>query len=162
LKLCLELLVEFRREIETTSLKEMQEFPPILARIYGSGTPHLRTTLYDYYWDCLNIAHLAEEETASGEYASPEKVEQRFLVAIDAEVSRLREYQQDQELVESERRKVEILRQSAPDSRGLDRLVRYENSLDRAFDRTLSQLERFQRIRKGQPVPPTIKVDISG
>ena len=42
-----------------------------------------------------------------------------------------------------------------------DRLQRYEGSLDRSFDRTLSQLERLQRLRLGQPVLPALKVDVS-
>ena len=42
-----------------------------------------------------------------------------------------------------------------------DRLLRYEGSLERAFDRTLVQLERLQRLRLGQPVPPPIKVSLS-
>jgi hypothetical protein len=42
-----------------------------------------------------------------------------------------------------------------------DRLQRYEASLERSFDRTLSQLERLQRLRLGQPVPPALKVDVS-
>lgn len=42
-----------------------------------------------------------------------------------------------------------------------DRLQRYEGSLDRSFDRTLSQLERLQRLRLGQPVPPALRVDVS-
>lgn len=46
-------------------------------------------------------------------------------------------------------------------SRTADHLVRYEASNERAFDRTLSQLERAQRMRLGQPVPPPIKLDIS-
>jgi hypothetical protein len=43
----------------------------------------------------------------------------------------------------------------------LDHLVRYETSLERAFDRTLSQLERRQQMRLGQPTLPAIKVDMS-
>ena len=43
----------------------------------------------------------------------------------------------------------------------LDRLLRYEASLERAFDRTLNQLKRLQRMRKGQPVPPTVNVNFS-
>jgi hypothetical protein len=31
-------------------------------------------------------------------------------------------------------------------------------SLDRGFDRTLSQLKRSQRMRLGQPVPPKLEV----
>jgi hypothetical protein len=43
----------------------------------------------------------------------------------------------------------------------LDRLLRYEASLERAFDRTLNQLKRLQRMRKGQPVPATVNVNFS-
>ncbi len=42
-----------------------------------------------------------------------------------------------------------------------DRLLRYEASLERSFDRTLSQLERLQRMRAGQPVLPELKVRVS-
>jgi len=47
------------------------------------------------------------------------------------------------------------------DSDTLSRFPRYETSIDRAFDRTLTQLERYQRMRKGQNIPPPISVDIS-
>jgi hypothetical protein len=43
----------------------------------------------------------------------------------------------------------------------LDHLIRYETSIERAFDRTLSQLERHQNIRMGRPTFPAIKLDIS-
>ena len=43
----------------------------------------------------------------------------------------------------------------------LDLLIRYESSLERAFDRALNQLERLQRIRKGQPVLPTLDVNVT-
>jgi hypothetical protein len=42
-----------------------------------------------------------------------------------------------------------------------DLLLRYYTTLDRAIDRTLAQLERFQRMRLGQPVPPRIDVNLS-
>ena len=62
---------------------------------------------------------------------------------------------------EAERVRLESLRHSIPDAPQLDRLLRYETSLERAFDRTLTQLERHQRMRLGQPIPPPIKLDIS-
>lgn len=43
----------------------------------------------------------------------------------------------------------------------LELLLRYESNLERAFDRTLIQLERLQRIRNGQPVPPTLDVNVT-
>lgn len=42
-----------------------------------------------------------------------------------------------------------------------DSVLRYEASIERAIERTLSQLERLQRTRKGQAVLPAIKVDVS-
>lgn len=51
--------------------------------------------------------------------------------------------------------------ESKSDSIVFNRFPRYETSIDRAFDRTLMQLERIQRMRLGQPVAPPIKLDIS-
>ncbi len=42
-----------------------------------------------------------------------------------------------------------------------DEFIRYEVNLERAIDRTLVQLERLQRMRLGQPVPPPVKVQLS-
>ena len=51
------------------------------------------------------------------------------------------------------KQKLEELCRNVPEAPRLDRLLRYEASLERAFDRTLNQLERLQRIRLGLPVP---------
>ncbi len=40
-------------------------------------------------------------------------------------------------------------------------LMRYETNFERNIDRTLNQLERLQRMRLGQPVPPPVKVELS-
>lgn len=42
-----------------------------------------------------------------------------------------------------------------------ERLQRYEAMFERAIERTLGQIERLQRLRKGQPAPPEIKVNLS-
>jgi hypothetical protein len=41
-----------------------------------------------------------------------------------------------------------------------DNLLRYEASIERAFDRALTQLERKQRMQLGQPILPQIKLDL--
>jgi hypothetical protein len=56
---------------------------------------------------------------------------------------------------------LDVLSPNSHDSPALDRLSRYEATLDRAFDRALNQLDRFQRIRLGQPVAPRIDVNLS-
>ena len=53
--------------------------------------------------------------------------------------------------IKAARTQLEILCRNVPDSPGLDRLLRYKVSLERSFDRTLSQLERLQRMRLDQP-----------
>jgi hypothetical protein len=47
-----------------------------------------------------------------------------------------------------------------PSQDSMDRFVRYEVHLSREFDRILSQLERVQRMRRGQPGPPTLNVNV--
>jgi len=42
-----------------------------------------------------------------------------------------------------------------------DRLLKCEAGINREIDRTLTQIERFQRMRLGQPVSSPIKLDIS-
>jgi hypothetical protein len=56
---------------------------------------------------------------------------------------------------------LDVLRANVPHTGYLDRLLRYEASLERAFDRTMSQLERLQKMRLGQPVPPRIEVELN-
>lgn len=61
----------------------------------------------------------------------------------------------------SEKMKLEVLRQYVPLTPQFDHFLRYEASLERSFDRTLTQLERLQRMRLGQPVPPKLEVQHS-
>lgn len=43
----------------------------------------------------------------------------------------------------------------------MELLLKYESALERAFDRTLGQLERAQRTRLGQSVVPRLALDIT-
>ncbi len=60
--------------------------------------------------------------------------------------------------------KIEELRtqtNSIPEMKSLERLLRYETTLERGFDRALSQLERLQRARLGQALPPPLRVELT-
>jgi len=48
-----------------------------------------------------------------------------------------------------------------PDSRDLDRLLKYEGSIERQFYKAVDQLERLQRLRAGDPVPAPVNVDLA-
>ena len=105
----------------------------------------------------LSTANCSEEERKKNGSASPEQCVRSFLEEVEQEIRRL----QHDKSIESERTRLETLRQYVPDSPQPHRLLRYEASLERSFDRTLTQLERLQRMRLGQLVPPPLKVDIS-
>jgi hypothetical protein len=160
LERCLELLSELRNGIQTTHFEEDRD-ASILYKIYGEKTMKLRETLLDEYQVWLTTAVCPEEERVGEGYATPEKCKQNILQAIDAEIHRLKVFQKRSVSIESERIRIEILRQGVPDAPGIDRFLRYEASLERAFDRTLNQLERLQRLRLGQPVAPRLDVSIS-
>lgn len=51
---------------------------------------------------------------------------------------------------------------SLPRVKGLPLLMRYEAALDRQIHRALGTLERLQRIRLGEFVPPTVRVEVEG
>jgi hypothetical protein len=49
-------------------------------------------------------------------------------------------------------------RAAIPNRDGLDKLLRYEAAIERDLSRALDRLERLQRRRKGEPVPPPVSV----
>jgi hypothetical protein len=159
LEYCLKLLLDLQKEIRSRGFSEKRDYS-ILAIIYG-GNSDLHGTLRNSYSMWFNTSEVPEEERQSRKYATPEQCKDKVLSEIDVEIQRLRNYRQERAGMESERAKLEILRRKIPESEKLDRLLRYETSLERAFDRTLTQLERAQRMRKGQPLPPQMEVKIS-
>ncbi len=54
------------------------------------------------------------------------------------------------------------LAHAIPDCHHVDKLIRYETMINRQLDRILIQLERYQRARLGERVPPPLTVDVSG
>jgi hypothetical protein len=161
LERCLELLADLRQGLETDGFNETWD-TSILEKIYGDNDrSHCAETLYHDYIIWSKTAVASEEERQREGYAAPEQCKQNMLHCIDGEVRHLKRYQKTRASVEANRTKLEVLRRSVPESPELDRLLRYEASLERAFDRALSQLERLQRMRKGQPVAPRIDVNLS-
>ena len=116
-----------------------------------------RTLFYSYRaWSAAS--ECTEDDRLQRKLPKPEKCKDNFLKELDGEIKRLERYKKARASVESERMKLEALRQHVPLTPQFDHLLRYETSLERNFDRTLSQLERVQRMRLGQPVLPKLEV----
>lgn len=162
LERCLELLAELRQGIKEDGFNQERD-ALLLDRIYGSRDERrLREDVYDSYEIWLDTSQASEEECKRKGYATPAECRKNILVKIDEEIRRLNRHQKARATVETARTQLEMLRRNVPEAPALDRLLRYEASLERSFDRTLTQLERLQRMRQGHPVPPPLKVDISG
>jgi hypothetical protein len=160
LKRCLELLAELRRGIKTAGFQQQRD-TSILEKLYGADT-HSRDRLRDEYSVWFETAQSSEEERLREGFATPEECKQNVLDEIDDEIRRLKAAHKKRITLESQHNEIELLRGKVPDSPWLDRVLRYEASLERAFDRTLGQLERLRRLRLGQPVAPRVDVTISG
>jgi len=47
-----------------------------------------------------------------------------------------------------------------PSVNATDKLLRYEAHLDRQLYRAMDQLERLQRLRRGENVPPPLNINL--
>lgn len=160
LRRCLELLAELRQDIEKNGFQQKRD-NSILEKLYGNNQ-YSRDRLRDDYAMWFDTAQLSEEERAREDYATPDDCKQNVLDGIRDEVRRLRALHKRHTHFQFQQNEIEIARRSIPDAPWLDRVLRYEASVERAFDRTLAQLERLQRLRRGQPVAPRVDVTISG
>jgi hypothetical protein len=158
LERCLEWLGDLRKRIEKVGFRPSED-APILRMLYGDREViRLRNDLYDSYETWLRIAEAPEQERERKRYPSPSEARLLVMEEIDKEIRRIKRDQKVRSSAQAARTQLEIQSRNVPDGPGLDRLLRYETSLERSFDRTLSQLERLQRIRLGQPVPPKLEV----
>ena len=110
----------------------------------------------------MEISRLAAEFPGAKEAGTdPDQLKACMRDALAAEVNRLKELQLLQEFIEVRKIDSNVDAARIPSQEVAHRLLRYEAHLSRELDRTMSQLERLQRMRKGQPVLPPMKVEVS-
>ena len=106
----------------------------------------------------LGVLNKPEAKELKENLETPEGRKADYLRELQHVIDKVGEYSEAASRVNAPIEKLELICRKEPDGSELDRLLRYEASLERSFDRTLSQLERLQRVRLGQPVLPEIKV----
>ena len=159
---CLEILIPLRDEFEQKGFQEETD-RKVLKALYGKEelTDLRAINLTRDYENWLAQSKAAAERLDDKKRPSVEECKQGMLQVFDKEIDRLRKIIEKKEVNEIEESEFAKLRGSIPAAGGIDRILRYEASLERAFDRALAQLERLQRMRLGQPVAPPIKVDLT-
>jgi hypothetical protein len=154
---CTDLLKSLRLGIQIRGFDPASD-GAILRMIFGEGTLHGLNWLYGV---CSNPL-IQTQGTELKEFdLPPEGRRSKFLEYLKTEIDSLELQAKMTEQFAAYREKMESRTRVVPEESRLDRLLRYSTSLERDFDRTLNQLERLQRTRKGQPVPPALNVNVS-
>ncbi len=131
----------------------------VFKKLYGEdqdrGTPYGLRLYYEI------VKTSAKESGERGDKTGEEMHRKKMRQMVDEEIGRLSKLEQILILEKCHR----IERKSAaaiiPSQEVSDHLLRCEAHLSREFDRALNQLERVQRMRKGQPLAPRFDFNIN-
>jgi len=157
----IEMLNQFRGNFEEGGLGIEKDLC-ILRKLYGPfSTENPPRGLPHAYLTFGTIASQGPGEGGDSFPLTATEAREEAMKSVGREISRLRRLKKQVESVESRRRAYTAQSLLVPKDEVLGRLLRYDAHLSREFDRTLNQLERLQRMRKGQPVLPPIKVEVS-
>ncbi len=133
---------------------------------YLSESGHKRLT--EYFGDdeehlanrcrAFNPVEAAEPDHVGG---VPRKCKKSILQELNEEQERLEDLRRRTEAHENLRLESKLSRLHLPSKDVLDKILRYETTIERQLHRAMSQLEQLQRQRKGKAVPPSIRVGVS-
>lgn len=151
---CMRVLDAVRTEVRNHGF-DSDQAEQWLRDVYGTDRP---VSLFSYY---RMIRALAKASPERLDPSTAKEYSQKFAAQVGREMHYFALREHERKLIEADRLRLESVRRNVPDSSQLDRLLRYEANIERAFDRTLTQLERLQRMRLGQPVAPPINVSLS-
>ena len=151
---CLQLLRDLATGIKSFGFDSNRD-SVILTKLYGRLSNDNQTQILNkIYQTWQSAANRSEEERLRKGSASPQECVDHFVKDVEGEIRRL----ESQKAVDLDRVELQRLRQVVPDCEQSDYLLRRLTSLERSFDRLMTQLERRQRIRLGHSVPPPIEV----
>jgi hypothetical protein len=151
------LLTMFRTSLEKRGFRQDDD-AWVLVKLYGLD--HNNEPPFGLLRTFRVYSKLATEANEGVDPArSADELKTKMLEIIDEEIKRLQILEQIISAADSQRGEYQTIAALIPPQGDLDRIIRYEAHLTREYDRLLSQLERLQRIRLGQPAPPTIRLE---
>jgi hypothetical protein len=110
---------------------------------------------------CESYATIARQPVRSGDENMEAELKRMLVAPLETMIELLTML--EKALETEDRRRLEHMSSAAviPGPEDSDRLMRCEAHRSREIERILNRLDRLQRIRKGQPVPPEVDVNIS-
>jgi hypothetical protein len=152
---CLDLLEALKTMIEIRAFNPSRD-DPILRLVFGEGTISEFRMIYDV---CHSPGTLAKEFKEFD--LPPEERKVKFLEILRDQIERIKHIGKVRDDLAASKERLKAGCAQVPQPATVDRLLTYETILNRAIEKTLNQIEHLQRIRKGQPVPPTLNVNLS-
>lgn len=118
------------------------------------------------FWEwCFLFSHMAERGGGpgdDGEWIDAERCKQMLLTLLECEKDRLtiiRDSLEEKEQLELRAKVASLL---LPNDGATNKLLRYETTIERQLYRAMHQLERLQRQRAGEMLPPPIQIELDG
>lgn len=153
---CVNLLQDLHKAINANGFDPEYD-RAILAKLYGRDDQDSWNNVLSKSYEAWRDTALCEDQERKEKgYATPQQCQKNFLNELKKEIRRLERYRKEHTTISARRLEVEALR--LPE---MDRLLRYETTISREIERTLNQLERLQRMRLGQAVPPPINLNVT-
>ena len=97
-----------------------------------------------------------------GDTPPPEACKGMILKLIDDEKEKMEALKKSIEEKEELETEAKMCSLALPAKEAMDKILRYETTIERQLYRAMNQLERLQRQRKGETLPPPITVELSG
>lgn len=96
-----------------------------------------------------------------GDTPTPEQCKKMILKLIDDEKKKMEDLKEIIEENENLEMEAKIDSLCLPSKEAVDKILRYETTIERQLYRAMNQLERLQRQRKGEIIPLPISVEVS-
>lgn len=154
-------LQDIRGEIESEGkLSDLSQEK--LMDLYGSEEDGLAHTVLLYEFMANEGEQAADDPDTEGEEKpNPDNCRNAMLKVIDMELARVQKMKKAMDGRDEFELDSENLALRLPPKDIVDKILRYETTLERQLYRAIDQLERLQRARKGDAVPPPINVQVS-
>ena len=95
------------------------------------------------------------------ELSEPDHLKAAMMRFVNLEIDRLKGMEQELGKIEDMDLEAQMLADQLPPKQVVEKILRYETTIERQLYRAIDQLERLQRSRRGETVPPPINIQLN-
>jgi len=155
-------LAEVRNHVEKDGGELCETCKEVLLEWFSDEDNDWGEAVAFFCWVMSGGPEKSPEEFVGGARPSPDECKRYVLELLDEKQEALSIAMRAASAREALHDASEKARLSLPEPEAMDRLLRYETSIERQLYRAINQLERLQRRRQGEAIPPPINVELAG